>query len=98
MVLVAAAALFVGTLRNLRSVDIGFIAENLLLFRVQPQLNGYKSAELPTLYARMMERLATVPGVRSATVSRHPLLSFSRRAAKPSASKVRREPETGVPE
>ena len=80
VVLVVAAALFVGTLRNLRSVDTGFIVENLLLFRVQPQLNGYKSAELPTLYARMMERLATVPGVRSATVSRHPLLSFSRRA------------------
>jgi predicted permease len=80
LVLVVAAVLFVGTLRNLRSVDAGFNLENLLLFRVQPQLNGYRPTELPALYARMMERVAAVPGVRSATVSRHSLLSFSRRS------------------
>ena len=47
LVLVVAAVLFVGTLRNLRGVDAGFNLENLLLFRVQPQLNGYRPTELP---------------------------------------------------
>ncbi|MGH9309418.1 MAG: ADOP family duplicated permease [Vicinamibacterales bacterium] len=80
LILLVAAALFVGTLRNLRSVDAGFNADRLLLFRIQPQLNGYQSTQLESLYARMIARIESVPGVRSATLSRHPLLSFSRRA------------------
>ena len=80
LVLLVASALFVSTLRNLRAVDTGFDAERLLLFRVQPQLNGNTEAEIATLYARMTERIESIPGVRSATVSRHPLLGFSRRS------------------
>ncbi len=81
LVLLVAAALFVGTLRNLQAVEMGFSASNLLLFRVQPQLNGYESTQIAALYARMLERIEAIPGVRSATLSRHPLLSFSRRAS-----------------
>ena len=47
VVLVVAAALFVGTLRNLRSVDTGFNVENLLLFRVQPQLERLQADGAP---------------------------------------------------
>lgn len=81
LVLLVAAGLFVGTLRNLQAVEKGFNADNLLLFRIQPQLNSYKPPEIAALYSRMIERLESIPGVRSATLSRHPLLSFSRRAS-----------------
>lgn len=81
LVLLVAAALFVGTLRNLQAVEMGFSASNLLLFRVQPQLNGYEPPQIAALYSRMLERIGSIPGVRSATLSRHPLLSFSRRAS-----------------
>jgi predicted permease len=80
LVLLVAAGLFVGTLRNLHAVDKGFNADNLLLFRVQPQLNGYALPEVSALYSRMIERIESIPGVRSATLSRHPLLSLSQRS------------------
>ena len=81
LVLLVAAGLFVGTLRNLHSVEKGFNADNLLLFRVQPQLNGYQPTDIVALYTRLIDRIEAVPGVRSATLSRHPLLSFSRRSS-----------------
>lgn len=80
LVLLVAAGLFVSTLRNLRAVEMGFNADRLLLFRVQPQLNGYAPPEAAALYERMIERIETIPGVRSAALSRHPLLSFSHRS------------------
>lgn len=79
LVLMIGAALFVRTLNNLEAVDVGFNRENLLLFRVDPRLSGYQSAQIPDLYQRMTERIEAVPGVRSATMSRHPLLSGSAR-------------------
>ena len=80
LVLLVAASLFVTTLRNLHAVNVGFNPDRLLLFRVQPQLNGYRPPEIAALYARMLERLEAVPRVRAATLSRHPLLGFSHRA------------------
>ena len=80
LVLLVAAGLFAGTLRNLHAVDKGFNADHLLIFRVQPQLNGYAPPESAALYTRMIERIEAIPGVRGATLSRHPLLALSRRA------------------
>jgi predicted permease len=80
LVLLMAAGLFAGTLRNLHAVDKGFNADRLLIFRIQPQLNGYAPAESAALYTRLLERIEAIPGVRGATLSRHPLLGFSRRA------------------
>jgi predicted permease len=75
LVLLVGAGLFVRTLRNLQSVDVGFNRENLLLFNVEPALNGYNNAQIAQLYGRMTERLEAVPGVSSATVSLIPLLA-----------------------
>ena len=75
LVLVVGAGLFVRTLRNLQNVDVGFNRENLLLFNVEPGLNGYTKPQIAQLYRRMTERLEAVPGVRSATVSLIPLLA-----------------------
>jgi predicted permease len=80
LLLLVAAGLFAGTLRNLYAVDKGFNAEHLLIFGVQPQLNGYAPTESAALYTRMIERLEAIPGVRGATLSRNPLLALSRRA------------------
>ncbi|MFY9609121.1 MAG: ABC transporter permease [Blastocatellia bacterium] len=75
LVLLVGAGLFVRTLHNLQNVDLGFNRENLLLFSVEPGLNGYERPQMAQLYRRMTERLEAVPGVRSATVSLIPLLS-----------------------
>ena len=41
LVLLIGAGLFLRTLDNLRRVDVGFDPQNLVLFRVNPQLNRY---------------------------------------------------------
>jgi predicted permease len=77
LVLLVGAGLFLRTVENLRRVDVGFNPRNLLLFRVNPQLNRYDPTRIGSLYDRMVERLEAVPGVQSATLSNPPLLSGS---------------------
>jgi predicted permease len=77
LVLLIGAGLFLRTVDNLRRVDVGFNPNNLVLFRVNPQLNGYPPARIELLYAQMTGRLLGVPGVRSVTLSNPPMLTGS---------------------
>jgi predicted permease len=77
LVLVTGAGLFLRTLDNLRAVDVGFDPANLVLFRVNPQLNGYNEARSGDLYQQVLDRVGTLPGVRAATLSNPALLSGS---------------------
>ena len=77
IVLLVGAGLFLRTLQNLRQVDVGFNPQNLVLFRVNPQLNRYDEQRTRAFYDDLLERLRAVPGVRAATTSDPPLLSGS---------------------
>jgi predicted permease len=77
LVLLVGAALFLRTLHNLRHVDVGFNPENVLLFRVSPQLNGYDEARIATLYRDLLARIGGVPGVRGVAMSQPALLTGS---------------------
>ena len=77
LVLLVGAGLFLRTLNNLRHVDVGFNPQNLMLFRVQPQLNRYDETRTLALYKQMLERLASVPGVRAAALTNPALLTGS---------------------
>jgi predicted permease len=77
LVLLVGAGLFLRTLQNLREVDVGFNAQNLVLFRVSPQLNRYDDQRTRALYDELLDRLRAVPGVRAATMSNPALLSGS---------------------
>jgi predicted permease len=77
LVLLVGAALFLRTLHNLRHVDVGFNPENVLLFRVSPQLNGYDEARITTLYRDLLARIGGVPGVRGVAMSQPALLTGS---------------------
>jgi predicted permease len=77
LLLLIGAGLFVRTLRNLENVDLGFNRENVLLFKVDPTLNGYKGPRLVNLYKQILERIEAVPGVRSASLSCYALISNS---------------------
>ncbi len=77
VLLLIGAGLLIRSLRNLQHVDPGFNANNLLLFKVEPSLLGYKDDKLADLYLRSFSRLEAVPGVQSVTFSRSPLLSQS---------------------
>ena len=77
LVLLIGAGLFLRTLDNLRSVDVGFDPQNLVLFRINPQLNRYDDARVALLYQQMTERLSAIGGVRGVTLSNPALLSGS---------------------
>lgn len=77
VVLLVGAGLFLRTVANLRSVDVGFNPENLVLFRVDPQLNRYDEPRTRALYGDLLERLRGVGGVRAVALSQSALLSGS---------------------
>ena len=77
LVLLVGAGLFLRTLHNLREVNVGFNPQNLLLFRVQPNLLRYDDKRTLALYGQLFERLAAVPGVRAAALTNPALLSGS---------------------
>jgi predicted permease len=77
LALIVGAGLFLRTLQNLRAVDVGFNPNNLFVFRVNPQLNGYDADRTALFYRQVQERLAALPGVRAVAVTRTLPLSGS---------------------
>ena len=73
--LIVGATLFLRTLYNLNSVDLGFRTDNLLLFKVQFPPSLYRPPQ-DVVSARNIEaKLSTVPGVESVTLSSRPLIA-----------------------
>jgi predicted permease len=75
--LVVGAGLFVRTLVNLNSIDVGFRTDNLVLFDINPPSKQYPPPRDVALHARFEEALRTVPGVDGVTLSDIPLLANS---------------------
>ncbi len=67
--------MLVRSVSNLRAVPTGFDPSQLLIFRVDPSRNGYTLEQSQELFAQAQERLAALPGVRSATLMNIPLIS-----------------------
>jgi macrolide transport system ATP-binding/permease protein len=74
VLLVIAAGLFVRTVTNLHSVNLGFNAENILTFSMDATQAGYKDAALKAFYKELEQRFQAIPGVRSATSSDMPMV------------------------
>jgi putative ABC transport system permease protein len=70
LVLVAGAALLVATLRNIHGFHPGFEAEGVVLFNVDPGKVGVPGDGLAAYYRDVLERVRTLPGVTSASLSK----------------------------
>jgi predicted permease len=77
LVLIVGAGLFLRTLENLRSVDVGFDSKNLLMFNVDPSVNRYDAGRAAQLFRQAHERMSSLPGVTSVALTRTTLLSGS---------------------
>jgi len=75
IVILVGAGLLVRTLDNLRSVDLGFDAHNIVIFSIDPTLAGYKDAQVDSFYRDLRGRLTETPGVKAVSYSQMPLLS-----------------------
>ena len=80
LVLLFGAGLFIRTLAKLRNVDTGFDTRNMLLFCLNPTKSGYHEAALNDFFFRLRQRVASLPGVISATASFHEPINDGRRS------------------
>jgi predicted permease len=75
VLLLVGAGLFLRTLNNLRSVDIGFDPQNLVFVRVDAEGGGLSDERKFQFLHDAIARLKVLPGVRDATLSKPTLLS-----------------------
>ncbi len=77
LLLLVGAGLFMRTLRNLQNQDYGFERTHLLLAEFNAKLAGYKPSQTASLHQVILERLSSLPGVRSAAISLTPPIGSS---------------------
>ena len=81
MVLLTGAGLFARSLVKLQNENVGFERNNMLLLGIDPRLAGYKPAELATLYQQILERLGSLPQVRSVSLATYAPMSGTSRSS-----------------
>ena len=65
LVLLATAGLFLRSLENASSIDIGFKPDNILVTAVDPQVHNYSREKSVQFLSQLRERVSALPGVRS---------------------------------
>jgi predicted permease len=75
VLLLTGAGLIIQTLHNLRTMDFGFATEHIIQARVSAEEAGYKGNQVTELKQRILERLSSAPGVRSAATAINGFLS-----------------------
>jgi predicted permease len=69
VVMLSAAGLLVTHLSNLRTLNLGFNRESVLLVTVNANRSGDEQRQLSGLYRDVLDRLEAIPGARAATMS-----------------------------
>jgi predicted permease len=75
MLLLIGAGLFLRTLHNLKTFDVGFNPDQLLIMRVDPVSAGYRGDDVGRAMKNLLDRVRALPGVHSATFSENGLFS-----------------------
>jgi putative ABC transport system permease protein len=75
MTLLVSAGLFTKSLANIARVDLGLVTEQLVVFGVNPAMNGYSVAETRQLLERIEAQLSKFPGIANVTAARVRLIS-----------------------
>jgi len=65
-IVVLSAGLLAGTLRNLKAVDLGYQPDQIAAIEIRPATGGYAGARADQFYARVVDTVRTVPGVKAA--------------------------------
>ncbi len=71
LVLLSAAGLLTAALQRLENNDLGFAQDRRIVVSSDPRLAGYRSDQLPTLYRRIHDSIASIPGVSSVALSQY---------------------------
>jgi predicted permease len=68
-IVVLSAGLLAGTLRNLKTVNLGFRPDEIAAIDIRPATGGYTGAQANQFYARIVGRARILPGVKAATTA-----------------------------
>src|SRR5712672_3330758 len=71
LVLLSAAGLLTAALQRLANQDLGFVQDRRIVASMDPRLAGYRSDQLPTLYRRIHDSIASIPGVSSVALCQY---------------------------
>jgi putative ABC transport system permease protein len=69
LILLCAAGLLVQSLRNMQRQSFGFDTTNRYIAHIDPQMAGYKPAQLEAFYRQLHDGLAAIPGVQQVSFS-----------------------------
>ena len=69
LTVIASAGLLARSLNNLQRQDFGFSVESRYVAHLAPSLAAVSPGELPSLYARLQERVRRIPGIANAAFS-----------------------------
>jgi putative ABC transport system permease protein len=77
LLLLVGAGLFVRTMQQLRSFDVGYRTDHLVGFGLAPRLAGYDAQRIAVMWQRMLESLGAVAGVEGVAAANTPQLGNS---------------------
>jgi predicted permease len=95
VVLVAAAGLLARSLATIQGFDAGFDRENVVLADVDVAIAG-PSGQRTLLYGQLLDRVASMPGVRSASLSTRSPIDMSWQVRRINVPGVPARPDDGV--
>jgi predicted permease len=78
LVLLSASGLLTAALGNLENQNFGFERKGRTVISIDPQLAGYRAGQLTTLYQRIHDSVASLPGVSSVALCLYSPLSGDR--------------------
>jgi predicted permease len=75
LVLLSAAGLLTAALHNIENQDFGFEQDRRIVADINPRLAGYRTNQLSSLYGRLRDSIARIPGVSSVALCQYSPLS-----------------------
>ncbi len=69
LIVLVAACLFIRSLTNARSIDLGFNPRNTLNVSLNPKLQGYDKPRAEAFFRELLSRAKSLPGVEAASFS-----------------------------
>ena len=74
LLIVFAAGLFVRTLSNLASINLGFDRDNVLTFQLNARQDGHRDPEIVAFYNDLQRQFSGIPGVQAVSLSHQTLI------------------------
>jgi predicted permease len=80
LILLCGSGLFLRSLERAAAMDVGFVSRGVIMMAIDPQMHKYTPEQAVVMLRSVRERMASLPGVQSATVTDGVPLSMGHRS------------------